>query len=448
MKIAVLGLGHVGLPTALGLAELGWPVVGAEDDQTKAELIASGEVPYREPGVEELLRKHLDTGNFVVEADVSTAMRDASVLFVCVGTPKREDGSADLSQLDAVARAIASNLNGYKLIVEKSTTPVQTAQQLKRSVLRYSGADTSGSGPDFDVAVNPEFLREGMAIEDVMNPDRIVLGVESDRAAKLLLEIYGPLLERSGRSVESSVVTTDINTAEIIKHASNSFLATKLSFVNIVADLCEAAGANIDDVARGLGMDPRIGPSYLKAGIGYGGSCFPKDLPAFAWIASQHGVDFSLLREVERINEGRVERFLSKVRRSLWVVNGKTLAVWGLAFKQGTDDVREAPSLGIVGGLLEEGAMLRVFDPQAMQEFRRHFPDSNAGSLTYCDGPEEAAQDAEAVLLLTEWPEFHEIDLADIRGRMAVPLIVDGRNMLDPDSVRALGFEYHSIGRP
>ena len=452
LKLAVLGLGHVGLPTALGLAELGWHVVGAEDDATKAERISRGEVPFFEPGVEALLRRQLDTGMFVVQPDTAAAMREATVLFVCVGTPRLEDGAADLSQIEGVARTIASNINGYKLIVEKSTTPVQTAQEIKRSILRYSttepGADGGvGSQLDFEVAVNPEFLREGTALHDFFNPDRIVLGVDSDRAADLLLQIYRPLLERMGTAEEESVIVTDINTAEMIKHASNAFLATRISLINIVADLCEATGANVEDVARGVGMDPRIGPRYLDAGIGYGGSCLPKDVRAFTWIAAKHGIDFAMLKEVQRINDERVDGLISKVRQLLWVVKGKTLAVWGLAFKSGTDDVREAPSIAVARRLLDEGAQLRLYDPWAMDEFKIHFSEETPG-LTYCASADEAATGTEALLILTDWDEFLHVDLDRVRERMIVPLIVDGRNHLDPEAARASGFEYHSVGRP
>ena len=447
VRIAVLGLGHVGLPTALGLADLGWRVVGADDDSAKVELIGRGEVPFYEPGVEDLLKRHLDSGKFVAQADVTAAMRDATVLFVCVGTPQRSDGAADLSQVENVARSIASNLDGYKLIVEKSTTPVRTAQQVKQSIRRYSARPGSdGVGPEFDVAVNPEFLRESTALHDFFSPDRIVLGVESERATEALLRIYQPLLERMGKTVESSVIITDISTAEIIKHASNAFLATKVSLANMVADLCEATGADVDDVARGIGMDSRIGPHFLKAGIGYGGSCLPKDIRAFNWIAAQNGVDFSLLKEVERVNSARPDRLLSKLGQALWVVSGKTVAVWGLAFKPGTDDIREAPSLAVVKGLLEEGASLRLYDPEAMDEFQRHSGVGPEG-LTYTDSAEDAADGAEALLILTEWPQFLDVDLAKLRDRMSVPLILDGRNLLDPANVRGLGFEYHSIGR-
>ena len=452
LKLAVLGLGHVGLPTALGLAELGWWVVGAEDDKEKAAQIARGEVPFHEPGVADLLRRHLQSERFTVRTDVGQAVREANVVFVCVGTPQREDGGADLSQLDGVARSIARNLNGYKLIVEKSTTPVLTAQQLRQSIARYSNtaddtADQTSPDDRIDVAVNPEFLREGRAVRDFFNPDRIVIGAETDRAAETMTRLYQPLLDRLGKTAESFIIVTDVNTAEIIKHASNAFLSTKISFINMVADLCEATEANVQDVARGLGMDPRIGPSFLNAGIGFGGFCLPKDLSAFRWIARQHAVDFSLLAEVAGVNEARTDRFLEKVRKAVWVLKGKTLAVWGLSFKPDTDDVREAPSIPIVRRLVEEGARLRLYDPQAAGTFKQVMAPEPPG-LVYSDSPEEAADGADALLILTEWPEFARTDLGAVKKTMAVPVIVDGRNMLDPEAVRALGFEYHSFGRP
>ena len=488
MKIAVIGLGHVGLPTALGLAELGWEVVGADDDREKVARISRGEVPFYEPGLRELLLRHLHrpdtpddpinptdsvirlqdqpeyTGRFRVAPSVSDAIKACDVLFVCVGTPQREDGSADLSQVEAVARTIAQNLNGYKLIVEKSTTPVRTAERIKQTILRYtpnSSHSTPHSSlltPHFDIAVNPEFLREGTAVRDFFNPDRIVIGVESDRARDLLLQIYRPLLERlaSHSSLltphsslvdpHSRLVVTDLNTAEIIKHAANAFLAMKISFINLVADLCEATGADVLEVARGLGLDPRIGPHFLQAGVGYGGYCLPKDLKAFIRIGEAHGVPMGLLREVDRINEERPSRLVEKLRRALWVLRGKTVAIWGLAFKPGTDDIREAPSLKVVQRLLEEGCLLRLYDPKAMEAFRLLFPEEG-GRITYASSPEAAAEGADALVLLTEWPEFRDVDFRALRGRMAVPLVVDGRNFLDRDYLCSMGFEYYGMGR-
>ncbi len=443
--IAVVGLGRVGLITAVGMAELGWQVFGAEASSAKAQTIRQGIVPFYEEGVEEPLRAHLASARLNVENSVSAAIERADVVFVCVGTPEGIDSSADVSELGKVAAAIGASLYGYKLVVQKSTCPVKTSEMIERVVAEHSAANGGTGEGGFDVAVNPEFLREGRAMYDFLHPTRIVLGVESDRAASLLRRVYKPLLDRTGRDADSAVLVTDRGTAEIVKHAANAFLATKISFANIVADLCEATGANIEHVTRALGMDPRIGP-YLGAGIGYGGSCLPKDVHAFASIAERFGVDFSLLAEVRRANYRRVDRFLAKVRDATASVDGGTLAIWGLAFKPGTDDVRDAPSLRIVGALLEEGAALRLYDPRAMDEFAAHFPASDA--VTYASSPEDAADGADALLVLTEWPEFLDVDLAEARDQMRAPVIVDGRNMLDPHRVRALGFRYESVGRP
>ena len=444
--IAVIGLGRVGLITAVGMAELGWQVFGAEADCAKAQAIRQGIVPFYEEGVEGLLRAHLASATLNVENSVSAAIDRADVVFVCVGTPEGQDGAADVSELAHVAATVGSRLDGYKLIVQKSTCPVETSRMLESVVAEHSSANGGPGDGDFEVAVNPEFLREGKAMYDFLHPDRIVLGVDSDRAAALLARVYEPLLDRMGRDADSAIVVTDRNTAEIVKHAANAFLATKISFANMVADLCESAGADMEDVTRALGMDPRIGQSHLRAGIGYGGSCLPKDVRAFAAAAERSGVDFSLLAEVHSVNEGRVDRFLARVRDAIGDVDGSTLAVWGLAFTPGTDDVRDAPSLSIVEALLGEGAAVRLYDPKAMDEFAGHFP--AATGIGYTSSPEDAADGADAVLILTEWPEFLAVDLAQVRERMSAPVIVDGRNALDPEHVRGLGFRYASIGRP
>jgi UDPglucose 6-dehydrogenase len=432
--VGIVGLGHVGLPTAVGLSELGWQVVGTDSDARKVALIAQGKSPFYEPDLEPLLQKNLSEGRLQVTADVGEAVRASDILFICVGTPQRPDGSADLSQVEAVIRTVAENLNGYKLIVEKSTVPVQTAQWIKRTLIRYAGSNAT-----FDVASNPEFLREGTAIHDFFHPDRIVIGVESERAKEWLLELYRPL--------NAPVVVTDLNTAEIIKHAANSFLALKISFINMVADLCEATGADVVKVAEGIGLDPRIGKHFLQAGLGFGGYCLPKDLKAFIRIAEEHRVDFSLLKEVERINEARMERFVRKVRQVLWVLKDKTLAIWGLAFKPNTDDIREAPSLKLIARLLEEGANLRLYDPAAMDNVRCLFPEEPP-RLTYCPNPSEAARGAHAILLVTEWEEFRQVDWHEIRQVVALPIVVDGRNFLDPVTLQQAGFEWHGMGRP
>ncbi|MCH2320120.1 MAG: UDP-glucose/GDP-mannose dehydrogenase family protein [SAR202 cluster bacterium] len=448
IRIAVFGLGHVGLPTALGFAELGWDVIGVENDPDKASLIEAGNSWFYERGLTEILNRHLETGTFRVETDVSQALNDANVLFVCVGTPQREDGAADLSVLESLAQGIGSNLDSYKLVVEKSTTPVNTAQQLRASITRHArsskptGANTN---PHFDIAVNPEFLQEGRALDDFFNPDRIVLGVESERAQDLLMTIYKPLVAKMGSTVDDTVIITDINTAEIIKHASNAFLATKISFINMISDLCDVTGADVTHVARGLGMDHRIGPAFLNAGLGYGGYCLPKDLKAFSYIASRHGVDFSFLEEVERINTNRINNFLEKARQALWVLKGKTIAVWGLSFKPETDDIRDAPSIGVVSSFVNEQARLRLYDPKASGHFKALFPQND--QITYCDAALTAVEGADALLVVTEWSEFLEIDIREVADRMNVPLIIDGRNVYDPDEMRKNGFEYHGLGR-
>ncbi len=384
-------------------------------------------------------------------------MRSASVLFICVGTPQRKNGEPDLTQVEAIARIIAWNLNGYKLIVVKSSVSAMTAKRIKRTIERYARIGTgirvvySNKSPNgqarneidvsnsaYDVASNPEFLQEGKALQNFFDPDRIVLGVESDRAVKILQEIYRPL--------NCPIFVTNLTTAELIKHAANAFLAAKISFINMVADLCEAVGADVTKVAEGMGLDPRIGRDFLRAGVGFGGYCLPKDLRGFIHLGAEHGADCSLLKEIERINQRRAGLFLKKVRQGLWVLEGKTIGILGLAFKAGTDDIREAPSLKVAEALLKEGAVLQLYDPQAMPSARRVLPEK-PGTLTYCCSPYEAARGAHALLLLTEWDEFRRLDFRRVRDIMAVPVVVDGRNFYDPDLIRQAGFEYLCMGR-
>src|SRR5271166_3714256 len=440
VRIAVLGLGHVGLPTALGFVEMGWEVIGADDDDSKVAMIQSGRTPFYEPGLDQLLARGLQSGRLTLSHCVEDAVRSATILFVCVGTPQKDSGEADLSQVEAIARTIARNLNGYKLIVEKSTVPAITAQWIKRTVTRFAKlADATGRpSAEFDVASNPEFLQEGKALENIFRPNRVVVGVESERARALLEQLYRPL--------ECPILFTNVSTAELTKHAANAFLATKISFMNMVADICEAVGADVTQVALGMGLDPRIGPEFLNAGIGFGGSCFPKDLRAFMHLAREHAVDCELLKEVENINLRRAEVFLKKVRQTVWVLQGKKMGVLGLAFKGGTDDIRESPALRIVKTLLEEGARLRVHDPQAMEATRQELP-PQAERLEYCSSPYEAAREAHALLILTDWQEYRELDLPRLHELMDVPVIVDGRNLLNPEVTRSADFEYVDIGR-
>lgn len=440
-KIAVIGMGHVGLPTALGLASLGWQVLGVDCSPELISRLQAGEATFYEPGLADLLQQHLDK-NFLPVQDLEKAIREATVLFLCVGTPQKTNGEADLSQVEAAARTIAQNLNSYKLIVEKSTVPAITAQWIQRTIRRYANNENGRKHLDsveFDVASNPEFLQEGVALNNISRPERIVCGVDSDRAREILEEIYRPF--------SAPLLMTGLSTAEIIKHAANSFLSMKISFINMVADLCDAIGADVSKVAEGIGMDPRIGSAFLQAGIGFGGYCFPKDLRAFIYLAEEHGVDFSLLKQVEAINERRTELFVKKVRNALWVLHDKTIAVLGLAFKPGTDDTRESPSVRIVDRLLSEGAALRLHDPKAMPLLEKVVPPEKA-RLSYCDTPYTAATNAHALLILTDWPEYKHLDWNQIRTAMQLPLILDGRNLLDPITIRAAGFEYISIGRP
>jgi UDPglucose 6-dehydrogenase len=439
IKIAVMGLGHVGLPTALGFAAMGWQVLGVDSSERLIEQIKSGVAPFYEPGLDDLLREHLDKG-FLPTNDLDRAIREATIVFLCVGTPQKSTGEADLSQVEAAARCIAHNINSYKLIIEKSTVPAITAQWIQRTIRRYAeSGKKKAQKVEFDVASNPEFLQEGVALRNISRPERIVCGVDSALARRILEEIYRPL--------RSPLLMTGLSTAEIIKHAANSFLSMKISFINMVADLCDAIGADVTQVAEGIGMDPRIGSAFLQAGIGFGGYCFPKDLRAFIYLAEEHGVDVSLLKQVEMINERRVEMFLKKMRKALWVLHDKTIAVLGLSFKAGTDDTRESPSVRIVDALLKEGASLRVHDPKAMPLLQRVLTPEQ-GRLTYCDSAFAAAKQAHALLVLTDWPDYKQLDWVCVRREMALPLILDGRNLLDPETIRNAGFEYMSIGRP
>jgi UDPglucose 6-dehydrogenase len=390
-------------------------------------------VPIYEPGLNKLLESNLKKGNIVFSPDLFRTIEEAEVVFVCVGTPQHADGSADMSQIEEVSRQIAENLNRYKLVVEKSTVPVKTSFWIKRTISLYKKTDR-----EFDVASNPEFLREGSAVSDFLNPDRIIVGVETERARDILCRIYEKFRDR--------IVVTNIDTAELIKHASNSFLAMKISYINLISTICEKTEANVEQVAEGMGLDPRIGGRFLKAGIGYGGSCFPKDIKALTKIGEELGVDMSLLKEADRINTDRVRVFIDKVKQALWILKDKKIAVLGLAFKPETDDIREAPSIKVIRDLLQEGALLRLYDPKAVENMKQLYPEEPE-RLVYFSSPYEAVEKANALLVLTEWDEFAALDLNKIKGAMANPIIVDGRNIFSPEAVKKLGFEYYSIGR-
>jgi UDPglucose 6-dehydrogenase len=433
MKIAVIGTGYVGLVTAVGLAEFGHAVIGADKVAEKIEKISRGEVPIYEPGLDDLLRKNLEKKTISFSSDLPSVIQAADVIFVCVGTPQGDDGSADMSQIEEVSRMIAENLNKFKVVVEKSTVPVKTSYWIKRTITLYKKSDH-----DFAVASNPEFLREGTAVSDFLRPDRIIVGVENERARAMLGEIYAAMKDR--------VVYTNIDTAELIKHASNSFLSVKISYINLMANLCERTNADIGQVAKGMGLDPRIGGRFLSAGLGYGGSCFPKDIKALIKIGEDLGVDMSLLKETDRVNAGRTRTFVDKIRQALWILKDKRIAVLGLAFKPETDDIREAPSIKVIKELLGEGASVRLYDPQAMANMREVFVEDKV-RVTYCADPYKAAEGANALLICTEWKEFLDLDLGRIKDLMANLIIIDGRNIYSPEAVRALGFEYYSVGR-
>ncbi len=433
MKIGVIGTGYVGLVTAAGLAELGHQVQGVDKDTDKIEKVSRGIVPIYEPGLDGLLKSNMEKGRLGFSSDLSGTIREADVVFVCVGTPPQEDGSADMCQIEEVSRQIAENLNRYKLVVEKSTVPVKTSFWIKRTMSLYRKSDV-----EFDIASNPEFLREGSAVSDFLNPDRIIIGVETERARDILLGIYEKFKDR--------IVVTNIDTAELIKHASNSFLAVKISYINLISNICDKTEANVEQVAAGMGLDPRIGSRFLKAGVGYGGSCFPKDIRALVKIGEDLGVDMSLLKEADRINADRVRIFLDKVKKALWILKDKNIAVLGLAFKPETDDIREAPSIRVIQELLREGARLRLYDPQAMGNMKQLYPEE-PGRLIYSSSPYQAAEGTNALLVLTEWAELAALDLKKLKVTMANPIIVDGRNVFEPEAARRLGFEYYSIGR-
>jgi UDPglucose 6-dehydrogenase len=445
MKISVIGAGYVGLTTAACLAQIGHDVFCSESDLGKLNKLQSGVMPLFEPHLEEVLNRVRAAGRLSF-GSTEEAIDHGQAIFICVGTPPLPNGDADLSAIENVARAIAKQVRGHRLVIEKSTVPVQTGSQLRKHLSLHG---TSKS--DFDVASNPEFLREGSAVEDFLHPDRIVVGVESARATEMLREIYEPILRGTfdcpvhaecRRTEDPVLLMTDTPSAELIKHASNSFLAMKISFINMVADLCEIVGADVTKVAEGMGLDPRIGPTFLNPGIGFGGFCFPKDVQAFIRIAEKSGCDFSLLKEVEKINHHRITHFVDTVRKELWVLRGKKLAVWGLAFKPNTDDVRFAPSIAIIKTLMEEGATVNAYDPQAAEKACEVLP-----TVNYCADPYEAADGADAILILTEWDEFRDIDWKRLARQVEHPLIVDGRNMLSPEEVTRQGFHYLSIGR-
>ena len=435
MKITVIGTGYVGLVTALGFSELGNEVMCVDKMPSKLAKLSKGICPIYEPELTELLQKQIKKGKIHFTDKIKEGVNFSDIIFLCVGTPQGDTGKADLSQVEEASIDIAHNMNSYKLIIEKSTVPVNTHQWVKTVIKRYLKNNIK-----FDVASNPEFLKEGSAVYDFMNPDRIVVGAESYRAKEILEKLYKPFKEKA-----IPLIITTPAAAELIKHASNSFLAMKISYINMVSELCEKVGADVDMVAEGMGYDKRIGKDFLCAGIGYGGSCFPKDVKAFIKIAEEHGVDFSLIEEVEKINIKRRADFIKRIKNVLWIIKDKNIAVWGLAFKPNTDDIREAPSIDIVRELEKAKANLKLYDPKAIENFKHIFPEKQ--NIKYFDDKYEALKDADVLLIITEWDEFKRADLDKIKENMRLPIIIDGRNIYQPKDMKKKGFEYYSIGR-
>lgn len=431
MNIAIIGSGYVGLTTGACFAEAGHNVLCVDNDVEKVGRLRSGRIPIYEPGLEALVKRNVTAKRLRFTASTEEGVDHGEVLFIAVPTPPQSDGSVDLSFMEKVAREIAQYLESYRVIVDKSTVPVKTGERVAATIRRYAKP-----GVEFDVVSNPEFLREGSAVADLMKPDRIVIGGNSDRALSIMQKVYEPFV--------APVLVTDINSAELIKHAANSFLALKISYANALSEICEAAGADILKVVEGIGMDKRIGRSFLNAGLGYGGSCFPKDIAAFIAISERLGVPFKLLKEVQAINKHQLDRFVDMIREPMWVLKEKRLAVWGLSFKPHTDDVRSSVAMELVERLVAEGAEVVVFDPKAMDKAREL---DIASKIRFAENPVEAARGAEALIIATEWPEFANVDLAELRDVMATPFIFDGRNLIDPASAAAYGFQYRGIGR-
>ena len=429
MKISIIGVGYVGLATAAVLAELGNEVMAADVDRKKIDGLNKGIMPIFEPGLKEMVERNMRENRLKFVSDNKKVIEHGDVIFICVGTPPKDNWETELKYVENVAKDIAKNMRSYKVIVHKSTVPVETGDRVKKII-----KDNIKEGVGFDVVSNPEFLREGTAIEDTLHPDRIVIGADSEKAIAIMKKIYGP--------IKAPMIITDIKSAELIKHASNAFLATKISFINSVAKICELSGANVEKVAEGMGYDKRIGRAFLNAGIGYGGFCFPKDSQAFIKIAENYGYDYKLLKATNEINDEQKKDFVEKVKRALGNVTGKTIGILGLAFKPNTDDMRFAPSIYIINELQKLGAKIKAYDPVAMDKAKNIL-----SNVSFCKDPYEASKGADALLILTEWNEFKEIELKKIKSLLKNPLIIDGRNIYDLSTMEKEGFRYISIGR-
>ena len=431
MDLAIIGSGYVGLVTGACFADVGHNVICVDNDVQKIKLLQDGKVPIYEPGLEEVIHRNVSAHRLRFSSSIAEGVDKSQIVFIAVPTPQQPNGDVDLSFIEKVAREIAAVLSDYRVIVDKSTVPVKTGEKVAESIKRYNR-----HGAKFDVVSNPEFLREGCAVSDLMHPDRIVIGAQSEHAIDLMKKVYEPFM--------APILVTDINSAELIKHAANSFLALKISYINAISAICEASGADVEKVADGIGMDHRIGRDFLDAGIGYGGSCFPKDIAAFITISDRLGVPFELLKEVQRINQAQKERFLKAIRDTLWVLREKKIAVWGLTFKPDTDDVRLSVAIDLVADLLREGAQVAAYDPKGMEKAREIKVIAEAKLAV---SALEAVDGAEALIIATEWSEFANVDLAVVKEKMATPIVFDGRNLFDPETMGQLGFHYHSIGR-
>src|SRR3989440_676628 len=431
MDISIVGSGYVGLVTGACFADVGHNVICVDNDPRKVEALQAGKIPIYEPGLEEVVHRNVSAHRLRFTDSIQDGVDNSQIVFIAVPTPQQPNGHVDLSYIEKVSREIAGVLTSYRVIVDKSTVPVKTGEKVAESIKRYNR-----HGAKFDVVSNPEFLREGCAVHDLMHPDRIVIGAQSERAADLMKKVYEPFM--------APILVTDINSAELIKHAANSFLALKISYINAVSAICEASGADVEKVADGIGMDGRIGRNFLNAGIGYGGSCFPKDIAAFITISERLGVPFNLLKEVQRINTAQKERFLKTIRETLWVLREKRIAVWGLTFKPDTDDVRSSVAIELVADLLREGAHVVAYDPKGMER-AREIPEIK--SARFCENALAAAEGAEALVIATEWAEFANVDLGVVKEKMTTPIVFDGRNLFDRSTMAKMGFRYHSVGR-
>jgi UDPglucose 6-dehydrogenase len=432
VNICVIGTGYVGLVTGSCFAEFGLNVTCVDNDEQKIALLQKGTSPIFEPGLEEMVKRNLREGRLVFTTEIDKAVEKSLVIFIAVGTPPKKDGSVDMTYIDEVARRIGENLNGYKVIATKSTVPVGTGERIRKVIQQYERKKVN-----FDIVSNPEFLREGAAIEDFMRPNRVVIGAASEQAMAIMRDLYSPLY-----LIEAPFVITNIETAEMIKYASNAFLATKVSFINEIANICEKVGADVNVVAKGMGLDQRIGSKFLHAGPGYGGSCFPKDTLGIAKIAEKYGYRFEIVRSVMKVNEKQKERMVAKVKEALGNLKGKTIAVLGLSFKPNTDDMREAPSLKIISSLQKEGAKIRAYDPKAMEVARKIFK-----KIEYGKDPYDVAKGSDALLIITEWNQFRNLDLKRLQKIMKSPVFLDFRNIYEPAKMREMGFKYFAVGR-